>query len=123
MDYTGGRTKDTIVEWINKKTGPISKEVDCDAMQAATADTKLALSYFGAFDGDLYNAFMSSARNPSISEKYSFFHTTDASCASKYGAKAPGISLSRTFDNSPVAYTGSSNEDEIVAFAKKASVP
>jgi len=32
LDYTGGRTKDTIVEWINKKTGPISKEVDCAAM-------------------------------------------------------------------------------------------
>jgi len=66
---------------------------------------------------------MQSARNPSISEKYSFLHTTDASCASKYGAKAPGIALSRTFDKSPIAYSGASNEDEIVAFAKKASVP
>ena len=70
LDYTGGRTKDTIIEWINKKTGPISREVDCDAMQAATADAKLTISYFGASDGDLYNAFMQSARNPSISEKY-----------------------------------------------------
>lgn len=70
MDYTGGRTKDTIIEWINKKTGPISKEVDCAAMQAATAEAKLALSYFGALDGDLYSAFMQSARNPSISEKF-----------------------------------------------------
>jgi protein disulfide-isomerase A1 len=83
----------------------------------------LALSYFGALDGDLYNTFIQSARNPTISEKYAFLHTTDASCASKYGAKAPGISLSRTFDNSPIAYSGASNEEELVAFAKKASVP
>ena len=36
MDYTGGRTKDTIVEWINKKTGPVSAEVDCAGMESKT---------------------------------------------------------------------------------------
>lgn len=70
MDYTGGRTKDTIVDWINKKTGPASLEVDCAAMQAKTAESKLALSYFGAFEGELYEAFMKGAKNPLISEKY-----------------------------------------------------
>jgi len=24
QDYTGGRTKDTIISWINKKTGPVT---------------------------------------------------------------------------------------------------
>jgi len=122
MDYTGGRTKDTIIDWVNKKTGPVSSEVDCDKMQSSTADAKLALSYFGSFDTNLYEAFMKGAKNPSIGEKYSFFHTNDADCASKYGVSAPGIALSRDFDDSPLAFSGAS-EDELVNFAKGASVP
>jgi protein disulfide-isomerase A1 len=123
MDYTGGRTTDTIIEWINKKTGPTSSSVDCAGMEAGTTEAKLALSYFGVLEGDLYTAFMQSARNPAISEKFAFFHSTDADCASKYGASAPGLVLSRNFDESPVAYSGTANEDDIVAFAKKSSVP
>ena len=123
MDYTGGRTKDTIVEWINKKTGPVSAEVDCATMEAKTAEAQLAISYFGALEGDLWDNYMNAARNPAISEKFQFFHTTDADCAGKYGASAPGIGLSRRFDESPLAYGGAANEEEIVAFAKGASVP
>jgi len=123
MEYTGGRTKDTIIEWINKKTGPISKEVTCDAMVAETAEANLALSYFGASEGDLYEAFMKGARNPSISEKYAFFHTTEADCATKFGASAPGVAISRKFDESPLAFEGTAGEDELVQFAKSKSVP
>jgi len=123
MDYTGGRTKDTIVEWINKKTGPVSAEVDCAGMESKAGEAQLALSYFGAMEGDLWDNYMNAARNPAISEKFQFFHTTDGDCASKFGASAPGIGLSRRFDESPLGYGGAATEDEIVAFAKKASVP
>ena len=47
MDYGGGRTTDTIVEWVNKKTGPASLAVDCDTMQSKTAAAGKALAYFG----------------------------------------------------------------------------
>ena len=70
LDYTGGRTTDTIVQWINKKTGPASEEVDCAKMEAQTAEGKLNLSYFGVLEGDLYDAFMSSAKDPAISENF-----------------------------------------------------
>lgn len=121
-DYTGGRTKDTIIEWVTKKTGPASVEVSCDDMSAKTAEAKLALSYFGALEGDLYESFMTSARDPRISEKFSFFHTSDAACADKFATSAPGIALSRSFDESPLKVAGSS-ADEIVEFAKNSSVP
>jgi len=123
MDYTGGRTTDTIIEWLNKKTGPVSVEVDCAAMKEKTAEANLAISYFGAAEGDLWEAYMKGARNPAISEKFQFFHTTDGDCASNYGASAPGVALSRRFDESPLAYSGVAAEDDIVAFAKGASVP
>ena len=123
MDYTGGRTKDTIIEWINKKTGPVSLEVDCAGMESKVAEAQLALSYFGAQEGDLWDNYMNAARNPAISEKYQFFHTTDGDCASKFGTSAPGIGLTRRFDESPLGYEGAAKEEDIVEFAKKSSVP
>lgn len=118
MDYTGGRTKDTIIEWINKKTGPVSKEVDCAAMESETAEAKIALSFFGALEGEMYDSFMKAAKNPAISENISFFHSTDGDCAAKFGAAANGVALSRRFDESPLAYSGAASEDDIVSWAK-----
>ena len=62
-------------------------------MKTSVADTKLALSYFGALEGDLYDAFMKGARNPAINENYSFFHTTDTACASDFGTEGTSIAL------------------------------
>ena len=123
MEYTGGRTKDSIIDWVNKKTGPVSAEVDCAAMESKAAEAKLAISYFGDLSGDMWDAYMAAAKNPTISEKYTFLHTADGACAEKFGASAPGVALSRRFDESPVAYGGAASEEEIVAFAKGASVP
>lgn len=123
MEYNGGRTKDTIVEWVNKKTGPASNEVDCATLEKSVDEAKLALSYFGALEGDLYEAFMQGARNPAISEKYTFFHTTDVECGKNYGLSASGVALSRGFDDSPLAYSGASAEADLVNFAKDSSVP
>jgi len=123
LDYTGGRTSDTIIQWINKKTGPSSVEVDCAAMEEKTAEGRLNLSYFGDLAGDLYDAFMNAAKNPAISETYQFFHTSDVACAEKYGLSGSGLALSRRFDDSPLQYSGAATADDIVSFAKTSSVP
>ena len=49
MEYTGGRTKDTIVEWILKKSGPPSTELTCAVIKekAADAGIKFIIAFFG----------------------------------------------------------------------------
>lgn len=48
QDYTGGRTTDTIVQWINKKSGPASLEVSCDGL-VDKVSSGLNMVYFGDF--------------------------------------------------------------------------
>ena len=66
---------------------------------------------------------MGAAKDPTISEKYSFLHTSDASCAGTVGATAPGIGLTRRFDESPLGFSGEGTKAAIVEWAKAASVP
>lgn len=46
-EYTGGRTADTIVSWIMKKTGPASAALACDKLIDTVKGNKLNLVLFG----------------------------------------------------------------------------
>jgi len=81
------------------------------------------MAYVGALDTDLYEAFINSAKQPAIGEKYQFLHTSDESCAAAVGVSAPGVGISRRFDDSPVAFSGDNSVEAIVEWAKAASVP
>lgn len=122
-EYTGGRTEDTIVSWITKKTGPPSTEVDCATMEAKTSEDKLALSYFGESAGALWDAFFGAAKDPVIGEKYSFYHTADVACGEKFGLSASGVALSRRFDDSPLQYSGDQTTEALVNWGTSSSVP
>jgi len=122
-DYTGGRTEDTIVSWMTKKTGPPSEQVDCATMEAKTAEDKLALSYFGESAGALWDAFFGAAKDPVVGEKYSFYHTEDVACGEKFGLSASGVALSRRFDESPLQYTGDATTEALVNWGTSSSVP
>ena len=92
-------------------------------MDAKTKEGKLNLSFFGDLSGDLWDAYMGAAKDPAISENFNFIHTSDAACGASYGLSGAGVSLTRQFDESPLAYTGAASSADIVAFAKGASVP
>merc|ERR1712147_476439 len=102
---------------INKKTGPASKKLDCEGV--AGLGSKLSAVYFGDFEGAFFDTFMNVAKS---NEVFEFFHA-GGDCAATHGAKAHGISVFRNFDNSPVHFDGEHNEDSVVAFLDKASVP
>jgi len=125
-EYNGGRTADTIFSWVMKKTGPSSEEVSCEKL-SEKATGKLNLAYFGDLDGYDFEAFMVASKDGSIADNFSFFHTADKECASKFGTSAPGVALIRTFDNSPLSFVATDGEplavSDIIRFASDNSVP
>ena len=105
QEYSGGRTKDTIVSWIMKKTGPVSQEISCGSVASMTSENKLSLVYFGSFEGEMYDSFINVAGGD---EKFTFMHTS-GDCASAHGAQIGSVSVFRSFDESPVHYGGSAD--------------
>lgn len=98
-------------------------EVDCATLATKTAEDALTMAYVGALEGGLYDAFIGAAKSAAIGEKYAFLHTSDDSCAGTVGVTAPGVGITRSFDDSPVAFTGAAEADAIVDWAKASAVP
>jgi len=120
-DYTGGRTSDTIVSWILKKSGPPSTQVTCAALKEKVEANKFVIAFFGAESESLYtDAHVAYANSE---DKIAFVHTDDAACATEHGAKAPGLVFFRKFETTTNVYTGGADKDALVAFVKPLMVP
>lgn len=122
MEYTGGRTKDAIVEWMVKKSGPPSLEATCEVLKSKVESSKFVLAYFGAVDETLYvDAFIPLANT---NDKMTFINVADAACAKEFGANAPGVVFFRKFEENTVVYTsGEATLDALTTFVKPLMVP
>ena len=47
LEYDGGRTKDEIVSWAMKKTGPPTKTMTCPELKKKIEESRLMMTYFG----------------------------------------------------------------------------
>lgn len=121
MEYTGGRTKDAIVNWVLKKSGPPSQEVACDQLAAKIEENKFALVFFG----DEADALFTGAHVPlaNKNDKIAFFNVKDGECAKQHSGSAPGIVFFRKFEETVVPYTGAADSDALQEFVKPLMVP
>jgi hypothetical protein len=102
---------------------PSSLVESCDVMESKSQKANLGLYYFGDLSGELFNAYTAAAKNDSISDDFNFYHMADTACGEKFGLSGAGIALSRTFDNSPLQYSGGANGKEIASWALESSLP
>jgi protein disulfide-isomerase A1 len=121
MEFTGGRTKDAIVSWVLKKSGPPSQETDCAGLKEKIAANKFTMAYFGAEDSALFkNAHVP---NADVEEKITFVHMNDDACATEYGASAPGSVFFRKFETETNVYSGEADKDAMSSWYKPMMVP
>lgn len=126
QDYTGGRNEESIVNWVLKHSGPPSSHLaTCQELKDKALEQKLALGYIGDLGSKDFTVFMSVAENPTIGEKYNFFHSSDfEGCGGEFGTDSPSIVLYRKFDESPVVYKGAIQDIEaLLVWLQGQSVP
>lgn len=120
MEYGGGRTKDTIVSWVLKKSGPPSASVSCQGVLDKTNESKFVVAYFG----DEADPLFTEAHVPyASSEDNIVFVHAPAECAADHEAAAPGIMFFRTFEEPKVLYTGAADKDSLKSFVQPLTVP
>jgi protein disulfide-isomerase A1 len=115
QEYTGGRTTDTIVQWVTKKSGPPASELKCEDLDNFAGTGALSVVYWGAKEGEVYDNFIRSA---GTHDDMKFFEVA-GDCSSKHGGSTPGVSVFRNFDESPVHMEG----DDIDKFVDASAVP
>ena len=122
-EYTGGRSKDTIVSWVLKKSGPPSTLVTCDALKEKVADKdiKFVVAYFGAEDSTLYKEAHVPYAN--AEDKIQFVHA-DLACQEHHGLSGDAkIVFFRNFEEPVNAYSGAADKDSLMGFVKPLMVP
>jgi len=82
VEYNEGRIENEIVNWVLKKVGPPTSDVTCDELTQKATSTKLMVAYIGDLEAkEFKTVYNEVAGNPSVSEKFQFFHLTDKACA------------------------------------------
>ncbi len=145
VEYSGGRTADTIVAWVEKKTGPpaVSFESVDDAKKFVEDNNVAIIGFFsdveGKFDriridqrikskqmiyfeGDNAKIFKEVAGGM---DDYKFgITTTDSDVASEYGVSSDTVVLFKKFDEGRADMTESlDNAEEVTKFVSANSLP
>jgi hypothetical protein len=92
----------------------------CDQVTEKTERNPISIVYFGSVQSDLYTAFNVVA---SENTKAVFYHVEDSECAKNFQVVAPTILIFRTFDVSPLEYSGIPRAHDLLFAIKTASVP
>merc|ERR1711872_183315 len=122
MEYTGGRTVDTILSWIAKKTGPPAVSLDTEeaADKFIKANEVVILGFFQSADSESAKEFVQAAE--SMEDKV-FGIITDPTLYDKFEATDNMVVLLKKFDEGKNVLGGKLNKENIVEFVKSNSIP
>lgn len=110
IDFAGGRTQAEIVNWIKKKTGPSSIQLeDAAALDKLKADHKVLIAYFGA-ENEHFQSFLKVSQS---FDGLTFAHSSDEALAAAAGAT---LVLYKQFDEGFNTYAGDYSADSIKEF-------
>jgi len=121
IDYNGGRTADTIVTWVEKKTGPPAVTLDSvDAAKKFIEDNEVVIvGFFADAASDAAKAFTEVA-GANDEQK---FGLGNADVASEYSVSGDAIVLFKKFDEGRNDMTEGFTVEAITQFVSANSLP
>ncbi|XP_053684051.1 protein disulfide-isomerase [Sabethes cyaneus] len=122
IEYNGGREKDTIISWLEKKTGPAAKELEAvtDAEEFLKEFPVVVVGFFKDRESAEAKAFLATAN---AVDDYPFAITSSDDVYSKYEAKCGSIVLFKHFDEGKAVFEGEVNEEALKKFISAESLP
>merc|ERR1711868_326752 len=122
MEYSGGRTADTIVSWVEKKTGPPAKALAGAEESKAFVEGK-DVAVIGCFKEESTVAAKAFLGAASSMDGIPFGITGDEAVCSEYGVTGEGVVMVKTFDDGKAILTDDLSEENIAKFISSESLP
>jgi len=122
VDYTGGRTTDTIIAWVEKKSGPPAVSLaNPEASKKFIEDNKVAvIGFFKNKESDEAKAFLSAA---DTMEDAKFGITSEDDVFKAHEVEGDKIVLFKQFDEGREDFDGKYDVAEISTFVTTNSLP
>jgi len=122
MEYGGGRTADTIVSWLEKKTGPPATTLATeDEAKKFIEDNKVAvIGFFKDQDSAEAKNFLEVA---GVMDDAKFGITSEAAVFTANKVEKDGVVLFKAFDEGRNDYDGATDADELTKFINANSLP
>lgn len=122
IEYTGGREKDTIVSWLEKKTGPAAKELEtvADAEEFLKEHNVAVVGFFKDRESAEAKAFLATAN---AVDDYPFAVTSSDDVYTKYEAKCGSVVLFKHFDDGKAVFEGEYTEEALKKFVAAQALP
>jgi len=122
MEYGGGRTADTIVAWLEKKTGPPAVTLASeDEAKKFIEDNKVAvIGFFKDQDSAEAKNFLEVA---GMMDEVKFGITSEAAVFTANKVEKDGVVLFKQFDEGRNDYDGKADADELTKFVNANSLP
>merc|ERR1712193_234454 len=122
MEYGGGRTADTIVSWLEKKTGPPALAVaSVEEATAFVAGKDVAvIGVFADQTTDAAKAFLAAAANI---DDIPFAITSSAEVAAEHKIEGEAVLLLKTFDDGRAVLSEGITEEAVASFIAGESLP
>lgn len=122
IEYNGGREKDTIISWLEKKTGPPAKELEtvADAEEFLKEHNVAVVGFFKDRESDEAKTFLAIAN---AVDDYPFAVTSSDDVYNQYEAKCGSIVLFKHFDEGKVVFEGEVTEEALKKFVAAQALP
>jgi len=122
IDYTGGRTADEIVNWLNKKTGPAAKTLTtADEVKTFHEEVEVAVvGFFKDGESDAAKEFLKSA---GAIDEYPFALVTSEDVATENKVTGDTVVVFKKFDEGRNELTKDLTEENISKFVKSNALP
>jgi len=122
MEYGGGRTADTIVSWVEKKTGPPAKALGSldEAKDFVAGKSVAIIGFFDDETSDGAKAFLAVA---SSMDDFQFAITSNPEVRAEYNVEGEAVVLIKDFDDGRADLTEGLTEAALTAFVSAESLP